>query len=494
MPNVHVRDGQIILTDKKTGEVLPFDVLQGRLYNVNRAAAVRQFQSMFPHAKRISYGVFRYLDGQIPDYERLDRKKKNIARANGNILDYVSKQAGCEWRLGLWSFDFTQADFWVWDREAGENPYRPWVTAVIDQLAASPVAVVLSKEPPSHYTLRAAILQGVYPKSDVWQICGLPVGLHGDNGLVQHCKWLDDLRRFYPKFFQMDLSLTHSRPAAPQQNAHAESWFSQFKNDFCPARMGAYFPQCYWGHDPKSRPEWFGPYAQEMRVNRKDESWRMNLPTLEQAKAHLVVWIEELLQREPIGEELYGRLGGMTRAQYFAWRRTNYPDEVKLPDDPAAFARILCDKAEGKTVQMGGIVRHLGMEYQADELVERQGERVNLWIDPNDVRQCVVYPEGYGYPICIAYRKGTAFEEKKPLTIFQHLAMVRVKRENQKRRQLIEAIEQHRLPELVAQEYPNVLAMPSTSPSTVKVRELVEEQVDVEERFRQRNKILQSWR
>ncbi len=272
-------------------------------------------------------------------------------------------------------------------------------------MSACPLAILYTKEPPSKYAVRSAILMSLYPKSNVWNMGGFPLLLRCDRGSIQKSHWLKGLEGFAERMFKRPLKISHTNePYAPWANGHAEQLISMMHHDFERGRLQAKFgPQCYWGNKPTERPDFFKPDEGPVYVDRSDEQFLISLPTLEQVNAEVAPWVEQLLQREP-SPELFRRLG-MNRWMFWQIRAMQQAELVRSPERRWA-EEWLMEKRESLTVHKGGMVCLEGLEFHAAELIAYEGSKVHAWFDPCNVNEVYVYPQEYGQRICVARRKG----------------------------------------------------------------------------------------
>ena len=152
-----------------------------------------------------------------------------------------------------WVFDSALGDIVVWDGDPDHEPYRPWLTAIIDECTQSCMWAVYTKEMPSVEVLKGVVLHAMLPKRyPGWPQCGFPLHLHCDNGKVQHSKWLRSVCKLLKTEIGMTVEIRHTTPYSPFQDGHVESFFGITHQRF-ESQLGA----CYCGKDRRHPPDCF---------------------------------------------------------------------------------------------------------------------------------------------------------------------------------------------------------------------------------------------
>ena len=340
----------------------------------------------------------RHVQREFPGEQISDYSLRRLQRAIPKALLMQDR----EWRaaygpLGQWEvphvnhtqvFDMTDADLFVWDRD-DRPPYRPKLTALIDEHTQCCLGGAYTRETPSMAVLQALLLHGWLPKADPrWPMYGIPLHLHCDNGKVQTSHWLQavcdtigsDLRdRSDTRIIE---GVRHAQVRSPWQDGHIENFYGIVHTHFeCHV-----FPAAYCGRDPQHRREGFkgslgGP-----------NDWAA-YPTLAQLNAALPTWLISDYH------QLHHSRLKMTRLD--AWA-LGAPGHVNLADRDYLYHALL-QRAQCQ-IRRGQI--HLNNQTYWHELLQGfEGCRLAVRWDPMDLGQvCVIDSNGQS-TLCWAQRQ-----------------------------------------------------------------------------------------
>jgi len=349
--------------------------LNPRTRDENLALSLRLVRDQFPGA---SEAALRHVARSIPAAARLSREEyaKRFLPTGEWVAPYPNHS---------WSFDYTIGDVKCWDGDPRVKPYRPWVTAMIDEATGAPTAILYTREHPDRYALRSVLLMGILPKriaaSDEtapqreWPQHGLPERLHGDNGKIQRSLWLADVCRQIGIGLDVQMDLAFSNAYESWQNGHIESFWCHLHQMF-EARFGEIGAYC--GRDPEARKRNDGYIGDSGRLS----DWK-KLPTCADMNRGAQEWIcAELLTR------MHSRLG-MSRND--AWRATA-EGHVKVPDEP--WLRQILMFKERRLVRRARVALN-GFAYWSERLIDYEGIEVPVWWDAAHLETVLVLnPEG----------------------------------------------------------------------------------------------------
>jgi len=285
------------------------------------------------------------------------------------------------------TFDMTIGDLYVWDGDPAVEPYRPNLTALVDEATQSCMFALYTKEPPNRATVQAVLFHAWLPKftedgkSDPrWPQCGAPRYLHCDNGKVQHSDWLKEVCETLGRDVGLVGEIRHSAVRKPQQQGHIERFFGLVHDQF-EAERGC----CYVGNDAAHKPACFVDPAGGIKV------WRQ-YPTLDSLNAGLQTWI-----RHEFHQSTHRRLG-MSRLE--AWR-LDVPRPVSVPDRDYLY-QVLLQRDRRKIIR--GQVQWENMFYWHPTLEGYEGRVLNIRWDPTDLSKVLVLGLD-GQAVCWADRQ-----------------------------------------------------------------------------------------
>ncbi len=273
-----------------------------------------------------------------------------------------------------WVLDCTVADLFVWDGDPDEKPYRPHLTAIIDECTQSCMWAIYTKETPSTAVLQGVLLHAILPKSDPdWPQCGFPRYLHCDNGKVQTSHWLRQVCAACHTKLDLMGEIRHAGIRSPWQDGHIESFFGIAHRRF-EGQLGA----CYCGNDPKRRPDCFAdPEGKGPRV------WQQ-YPTLDILNEGFRIWISADYHHGMKHSRLK-----MSRARYWDLHADGYVAVV-----PEAYLRYELMQRDQRNV-VGPRVSIFNRAYRHEDLIAYDGMRLEVRWDPADLTKVgVVSPSG----------------------------------------------------------------------------------------------------
>jgi transposase InsO family protein len=180
-----------------------------------------------------------------------------------------------------WVLDMARADIVVWDGDPDRKPYRPHLTAIIDECTQSCMWAVYTEETPSVPVLQGALLGAILPKVDPdWPQCGFPRYLHADNGKVQDSNWLRKVCASCHTRLDLMGEIRHSGVRSPWQNGHVENFFGIVHSHYESQLVAG-----YCGGDRRNPPACFiDPEGKGPRI------WKQ-YPTLESLNDGFRIWV-----------------------------------------------------------------------------------------------------------------------------------------------------------------------------------------------------------
>lgn len=286
-------------------------------------------------------------------------------------------------------FDMTIADLFVWDRNPDEKPYRPRLTAIIDEHTQSCLWGLYTEEEPNISTLQGVLLHGWLKKDDPqWCQYGLPEHLHCDNGKIQISGWLQDVCRSLGAELhdwsdeQLRQALRHTKVRSPWQDGHIERFYGLVHTHF----EQAYFPGAYCGRSPQHRPEGF-------KGNEGSPKDWAGYPTLESLNVAFRLWIPT-----DYHERKHSRLGvSRTQAWLFDSQR---PVRAADRDDlhHRLLQRTICKVARSTVRVNNGWYWHAVLEAY-------EGNRLQVRWDGADYSYVIVLDAAGERVICRAERQ-----------------------------------------------------------------------------------------
>jgi hypothetical protein len=266
-----------------------------------------------------------------------------------------------------WAFDFTTADVFVWDGDPGERPYRPSLTAIVDECTQSCMFALYSREAPNRETLQAVLLHAMLPKPDkLWIQHGVPLHLHADNGMVQGSLWLEQVCETMSCDLAMMQDLRHTQVRSPWQQGHVESFFGILHSQFETQLAG------YCGNRPDNKPE-------SLDLGGGPRAWR-DLLNLEQLNHALHIWIPADYHRQR-----HRRLK-MSRLEYW---QIHAPGHIRLPVNAEVYLRHTLMRREARRVRRARVSVN-GYFYWSERLMAYEGCDLEVRWDPGDLHRVLV--------------------------------------------------------------------------------------------------------
>lgn len=355
--------------------------------------------------ERISWAI-RAIQREFPDREISPHSLRRLARSIPKALT-MSKQ---EWRAKFlpgrqWevpypnhthTFDMTIADLFVWDGDPNVEPYRPNLTAMVDEHTHCLMFGLYTKETPSRSVIQALLLHAWLPKPDPkWPMYGAPEHLHCDNGKVQDSHWLEAVCSTLGSDLNLCGDIRHAAVRSPWQQGHIERFFGIVHEGF-EAQLGA----GYCGPSPDRKPECFQDKSGGLKVWKK-------YPTLEVLNKAFWIWVVAEYH------QLHHRRLAMSRLD--AWQ-TQSRGHVRLPDRDYLYETLL--QRAGKRRVTGGRVRLNTYTYWHRALQGYEGADLEVRWDPADLGRALVL-DFRGQPLCQAERDERKFVDD-PQTLAEH--------------------------------------------------------------------------
>jgi len=316
---------------------------------------------------------------QFPGLEVSDHPFYRIARA----LPKALQMRDAEWRARFlptaqWevphpnhthAFDMTIADLFVWDGDPNERPYRPHLTAIVDEHTHCCLFGMYTKEAPSRAVLQSVLLHAWLPKPDPrWAQHGAPLHLHCDNGKVQDSDWLKAVCNTLGSDLSLAGDIRHAAVRSPWQQGHIERFF-RIVHERYESQLGP----GYCGNDRERKPECFQDPTGGPKV------WKQ-YPTLESLNVGLWTWI-------PVDyHALYHRRLKMTRCE--AWQ-THARGHIDIPDRDYLYTALL--QREGQRKVRRGMLQVNGMFYWHRLLQGYEEASLEVRSDPADLSRVLVF-------------------------------------------------------------------------------------------------------
>ena len=290
----------------------------------------------------------------------------------------------------IYSGDHHEFDVFVIDENDPEHKVkRPWLTAWIDEVTVACVGWHVSFTPNSQSIANAfghAIARKTEPAYE--GLCGIPERVYIDNGSDYVSARLNAL------FDELQIRNTHALPYNPKAKI-AERFFGMVAGDFSPRQRG------YCGNGKMETSEVVGQILRKHRewVKRERPGAPRPLLTMGEFKAAWEAWLLDL-HRGVGGEIAIHRVneGARWLSVVDYWAEHAAPPQL-LSD--RGLQRMLWPH-KMRTVNRGFVQLFDGF-YSAAELVHRDGQRVEVRWDPNDLRTLAVYEVGKGL-LCEATR------------------------------------------------------------------------------------------
>jgi len=355
----------------------------------------RRLDPMTRH-ERVSVSIARVRE-QFPDLYLSEHSLRRIERS----LPKALQMRNAEWRArfmpqGQWevphpnhthTFDMTIADLWVWDGNPNEEPYRPQLTALVDEATQSCMYAIYTKETPNRAIVQALLIHAWLPKfvddlpDSRWPMCGAPLHLHCDNGKVQDSDWLKAVCQSLGTDLDLARDIRHAQVRSPWQQGHVERFFGIVHERY-ESQLGA----AYCGNDPQRKPESFADPSRGIHV------WR-RYPTLESLNVGFQTWL-----RTEFHQLRHRRLG---TSRLEAWVR-DVPKPVRIPD-PDYLYQALLQRGRRKVVR--GRIQWETMSYWHPLLQGYDGIHLEVRWDPADLTKLLVMQPDGRKQLCWAERQ-----------------------------------------------------------------------------------------
>jgi hypothetical protein len=373
----------------------------------------------------VSHAIFR-LRQQFPGMEISESALRRIARSIPKAVMMSEK----EWRSTFLPggpvevpyanhthvFDMAKADLFVWDGDPEEKPYRPHLTAVLDEATRSCMFARYTKDPPSTAVLQAVLAHAILPKDHLdpeltkgWIQCGIPEHLHADNGKVQDSKWLEAICRTLSTELRLKLDVRHAGVRAPWEQGHIERFFGRVHIEL----EAGVFPQAYCGRSPEHRPEGF------MGSGGTHRHWR-DYPRLEYLNVALVAWI--------VHDYHYSQNRMMKCSPLEAWQRLA-TGHIRVADEEY-LREVMLQRCERDRPVRRGKLEVNTYFYWHESLQGYEEAKVQVRWDPADLDRIWV-ADWNGRFICWATRE-KARNVDSPADLAEHREQKRLKRQTRK--------------------------------------------------------------
>jgi len=332
---------------------------------------------------------------QFPECEASDSTFYRIAKT----VPQAARMSDREWRARFeptgrwevphrnhtWVFDCTVADLFVWDGDPGVKPYRPQLTAMLDECTRSCLFARYTKATPSVAILQTVLLHAMLPKTGdfarEWPMCGAPLHLHCDNGKIQVSDWLEDVCQTLGTELHLCGDVRHAAVQSPWQQGKIERFYGTLHRSF-ERPLGA----CYCGPNPKNKPE------SHLPPERGPKAWEQ-YPTLEALNYGLHSWLT--------GAYHQADNRTMKMSPLMAWvSKTN--GVLQVPDEEY-LRQVLLQREKGRLVRRGAVQLHNAL-YQHPVLQGYEGLKMEVRWDTADLTQVFIYGSD-GKPICTAARE-----------------------------------------------------------------------------------------
>lgn len=370
--------------------------------DVREAFTARRLQ--MPH-ERISWAI-RAIQSDFPDREISEHSLRRLARSIPKALTMKKQdwratfQPGRNWEVPYpnhtHTFDMTVADLFVWDGDPQEKPYRPHLTAIVDEHTHCCLFGLYSKETPSRAILQSVLLHAWLPKPDPkWPMYGAPEHLHADNGKVQDSHWIEAVCQTLGADLDLCGDLRHAAVRSPWQQGHIERFFGIVHEGF-EAQLGA----AYCGNSPDNQPKSFEDPGRGIRTWQK-------YPTLEVLNHAFWIWVPAQYH------QLHHRRLGMTRLH--AWRLESQ-GHIRQPDKDYLYQTLL--QRAGKRRVARGRVRVNTYTYWHRLLQGYEGTSLEVRWDPADLGRVLIFGLD-GQQLCEAERDERKFVDD-PASLAEH--------------------------------------------------------------------------
>jgi len=305
---------------------------------------------------------FRRLEAQLP---RAILMREKIWRATF----LPSGQWEVPYPNHTWVFDMTVADLFCWNGDPERKPYRPNLTAVVDEHTGSCLFGLYTEQTPSRAVLQAVLLHAILPQSADWPQCGIPEHLHCDNGKIQGSDWLQAVCETFRVDLQLHTHVEHSAVRSPWQDGHIERFFG-IAHD----RFETQFPPAYRGRSPEHEPESYR--------NRGPQDWR-EYPALERLNADFRRWI--------VADYHSIRHDRLKMSRLDAWQ-LSAQGHINLPPDEAYLRHALLQRDQ-RQVRRGRV--HLNTcTYWCERLQAFDGMTLEVRWDPADLDRVILIEPG----------------------------------------------------------------------------------------------------
>ena len=330
--------------------------------------SIEKTRDRYPETERLSDDAFYRVKHAIPKSLLMTEREWNAA--------YLPTG---RWEVAYpnhtWVFDFTRADLFVWDQDPDEKPYRPWLTAILDEHTRSCMYGLYTKETPSRAVLQAVLYHAIMPKTDEdgaadkeWIQCGTPDHLHCDNGKVQDSDWLKDVCSHMHADFGQFENIRHAPAYSPWHQGKIERFYGTVHRDFESDQPS------YCGRSPEHKPESFD-------AGRR--AWA-GYPSLESINAGFRSWV--------IGTYHKHRNATVKQTPLQRWR-DHAEDHIRVPGDTNYLYRALLQRAadDGTCPVRRGEIRLNTYSYYHARLQGYEGVRLHVRWDPAEMDRIVVY-------------------------------------------------------------------------------------------------------
>ncbi|ACK70509.1 Transposase-like Mu [Gloeothece citriformis PCC 7424] len=304
--------------------------------------------------------VYRLLDKYIEEHER--KKKARSPGYSGSALTHMTRdgrELEVEGSNDVWQCDHTRLDVRLID-EFGVLT-RPWLTIIIDSYSRCVMGFFLGFYAPSSHVDALALRHAILPKSynseyqlkNEWNTYGIPTYFYTDGG--------KDFRSIHvTEQVAIELGFNCFLRRRPSDGGIVERFFKTLNDNVLRELPG------YTGSNVQERPETV------------DKDACLTLKDLERI---LVNYIVDEYNQKPDA-----RMKNQSRIE--RWE-SGLPTEPYLYDERELDIALM--KEAKRTLQKSGTLQFENLTYRSQLLKGREGERVAIRFDPDDITTILVY-------------------------------------------------------------------------------------------------------
>lgn len=246
----------------------------------------------------------------------------------------------------IWQADHKLLDIRILD--ARRQPFKPWLTAIVDDYSRAVPGYFIGFEPPSSVRVALALRQAISRK-DVpnWTICGIPEKFYTDRGSDFMSNHIDQVA------IDLKFDKIETEPDDPQGKGKCERFFLTVIESFL-SRLPGYAPEGY------------GDVEAVLTVEQLEERFKNWLTTKYLVDEHSEIKMSPKVRWE------------------------SFPFVPRIPDSIEQLDLLLLTVVQTRRVHRDGI-RFSGFRYFDVSLSGYIGEEVTIRYDPRDLSQIHVY-------------------------------------------------------------------------------------------------------